>query len=282
MNRTLCNLFYVLKPCIPRKLQLFTRRQIGFHKKKKNDHIWPIDPEAGNTPDRWDGWPDQKKFAFVITHDVDTQKGHDRCYKLMDFDEQFGFKSSFNFVPEGYEISTKLLSDIAKRGFENGVHGLKHDGKLYKSKKIFQVRASKIKKYIKKWEAKGFRSPSMHHNLDWLHELEVQYDSSTFDTDPFEPQSEGVGTIFPFWVKNLSNQKGYVELPYTLPQDFTVFILLKEKTNEIWKQKLDWIAERGGMALVNVHPDYLNFDDKSHSIEEYPAKYYENFLVYIT
>ena len=55
-------------------------------------------------------------------------------------------------------------------------------------------------------------------------------------------------------------RSGYVELPYTLPQDSTLFLLLREKTNGIWKTKLDWIAQHGGMALLNTHPDYMRFD----------------------
>ena len=39
-----------------------------------------------------------------------------------------------------------------------------------------------------------------------------------------------------------------------------LFILMKEKNINIWKQKLDWIAEHGVMALMNTHPDYMNFD----------------------
>jgi hypothetical protein len=76
-------------------------------------------------------------------------------------------------------------------------------------------------------------------------------------------------------------QKGYVELPYTLPQDFTLFVLMKEKTFDIWKQKIDWIAENGGMALLNTHPDYMGFEDKKLTIDEYSFKYYEEFLRYI-
>jgi len=120
----------------------------------------------------------------------------------------------------------------------------------------------------------------MHHNLGWVHDLDIKYDASTFDTDPFEPQSDGVSTIFPFWVQG-SNKRGYVELPYTLPQDFTLFVLLQEKDIDIWKQKLDWIAEKGGMALLNTHPDYMNFGGKELRAEEYPAEYYEEFLHYI-
>ena len=73
----------------------------------------------------------------------------------------------------------------------------------------------------------------MHHDLDLIGALDIQYDLSTFDTDPFEPQPDGVGTIFPFWVDNKRNKNGgYVELPYTLPQDFTPFILMREKINK--------------------------------------------------
>ena len=63
---------------------------------------------------------------------------------------------------------------------------------------------------------------------------------------------------------NLLNQprSGYVELPYTLAQDSTLFLTLREKTIAIWKRKLDWIADHGGMALLNVHPDYVRFDAK--------------------
>ena len=37
-------------------------------------------------------------------------------------------------------------------------------------------------------------------------------------------------------------------MPYTLPQDSTLFLLLREETPDIWLHKLDWIAEHGGMA----------------------------------
>ena len=46
-------------------------------------------------------------------------------------------------------------------------------------------------------------------------------------------------------------------------------------------KKLAWIVSQGGMALVNVHPDYLYFGEGKKSIEEYPSDYYKNFLQYI-
>jgi hypothetical protein len=35
------------------------------------------------------------------------------------------------------------------------------------------------------------------------------------------------------------------------------------------------------MALINVHPDYMNFGEEKPSLEEYPARYYEEFLRYV-
>ena len=243
--------------------------------------MWPILESAGEPPDGWPGWPGQKRFALVLTHDVESGHGQRMCQRLMSLEEKLGFRSSFNFVPERYHVSPELRAHLTEHGFEVGVHGLKHDGKLFSSRKIFQERAVRINEYLRDWNAVGFRSPAMHHNLEWIHDLNIEYDLSTFDTDPFEPQSEGVSTIFPFWVRGAGVQEGYVELPYTLPQDFTLFILMKERNIEIWKQKLDWIAEKGGMVLANTHPDYMSFDGKWLGLEEYPVENYAELLRYI-
>ena len=55
---------------------------------------------------------------------------------------------------------------------------------------------------------------------------------------------------------------------------------MKEKSPAIWIDKLKWIAANGGMALINVHPDYLNFENKTES-EEFPVSYYSEFLEFI-
>jgi hypothetical protein len=198
------HLFYTLKPLIPRRVQLAMRRQLTLRKRKQCADVWPILEDAGRPPEGWKGWPDGKQFAFVLTHDVDTAKGHDNCLRLADLEESLGFRSSFNFVPERYEVSSSLRDDLWRRGFEIGVHGLVHDGKLFSSRKIFEERAKKINAYLKEWGSFGFRAPAMHHNLEWIGELNITYDASTFDTDPFEPQPDGVGTIFPFAVPKKS------------------------------------------------------------------------------
>lgn len=281
MRKYSINIFYKFKPFIPRWLQIAIRRQIVQYRLTRYSHIWPINEKAGAPPENWPGWPEGKRFALILTHDVDTSKGQDRCRNLAQLEMKLGFRSSFNFVPRRYKVSAELRNFLTEHGFEVGVHGLYHDGQYYHSYRIWAERSRIINQYLKEWDSCGFRSPSMHHNLDWIRDLDIQYDCSTFDTDPFEPYSDSVGTIFPFWVKGNDEQKGYVELPYTLPQDFTLFIMLKEKGIDIWKRKLNWIIQKGGMALVIVHPDYMSFDGDGFGLEDYPSQYYVEFLQYI-
>jgi peptidoglycan/xylan/chitin deacetylase (PgdA/CDA1 family) len=274
----LTRLFYRIKPLIPRRIQIEMRRIIVRRKRARYADVWPIDERAGNPPDGWAGWPEGKKFALVLCHDVETAEGQENCRKLMELEEKLGFRSSFGFVPERYPVSAELRKDLEKRGFEVAVHGLLHDGLYYKSRETFSGRAARINRYIKDWGAVGFRSPSMQHNLDWIHDLNIEYDSSTFDTDPFEPQPDGMGTIFPFWVQRKSGGKVYLELPYTLPQDHTLFVIMRERSIDIWKKKLDWISEKGGMALLISHPDYMRFDRPEEGFGRYPVKFYAEFL----
>ena len=258
------------------------RRCLVQYKRSKYTDRWPIDSHSTKPPRGWLGWPGGKKFAFILSHDVDTRKGYDNVLRLAELEEQMGFRSQFNFVPERYgEIRMDLLDKLKRRGFGVGVHGLYHDGKLFESKKIFAKNAIKINDYLKQWDSKSFSAPSMIRNHAWMHEhLDVDFCISTFDTDPFEPQPEGAGTIYPYWVQNDFSKRPFLELPYTIVQDFTLFLLLGEKSVDIWRQKLDWIASRGGMALLNTHPDYMNFRNSPNGLEEYPSSLFCDFLKY--
>ena len=280
IGRFIRKIYYFLKPFISRKHQLYIRRKLLSVQKDLYKNSWPINPGSKKKPANWIGWPDKKKFAIVLTHDVEWRAGHDKCKQLLKIEKELGFKSSFYFVPKRYKVDKELRDHIVSEGFEVGLHGLYHDGKLFQNKKIFMERAAKINEYLKEWNSVGFRSPAVHHNLEWIRELDVKYDLSTFDTDPFQPQADGVGTIFPFWVNGKNGRPGYLEIPYTLDQDFILFILMEEKSPAIWMKKLDWIVENGGMALVIVHPDYVNFENLT-THEEFPVKHYTDFLNYV-
>jgi hypothetical protein len=277
-------IYYQIKPLLPSAFRLFLRRRFTSKERERVKNIWPILLGSERIPDNWSGWPNGKGFVLVLTHDVEGKKGLDRCRQLMRLEMMHGFRSSFNLIPEAadYTVPRELREELVQNGFEVGVHDLHHDGKLYRTRHAFSENARRINHYLMEWNATGFRSGFMHHNLDWLHDLNIAYDASTFDTDPFEPQPDGLNTIFPAWIYNPVKQGGYVELPYTLPQDSTMFILLQEPSIEIWKSKLDWIAKHGGMALLNTHPDYMSMNGTGRGAWEYPVNFYEQFLKYVS
>ena len=277
----LIDLYYAIKPAIPHNVRLALRACLAARQRRRAENVWPINHSTAQPPEWWSGWPGGKRFAFVLTHDVEGRKGLERCKSLAELEMKLGFRSSFNFVPEGeYDTPSWLRSFLVENGFEVGVHDLHHDGTLYRSKADFSAGARRINQHLERWQAVGFRSAFMFHNLEWLKELNVLYDASTFDTDPFEPQPDGAKTIFPFWVER-PDGSGYVELPYTLSQDSTLYLILGEKTNDIWKRKLEWLAQRGGMALVNVHPDYTAFGERVNR-NEFPVTLYEEFLEHVS
>ncbi len=280
----LARTYYKLKPFIPRSVRWVMRRSRISRIMRQSADVWPIDESACGEPPGWRGWPYGKQFALVFTHDVESAEGVGRVRSLAEMEKRLGFCSSFNFIPEGpYEDPVQLREWLVKNGFEVGVHDLNHDGQLYQSRESFNQKAKDINDYLVKWSAVGFRSGFMLRELEWLHDLNILYDASTFDTDPFEPQPSGSGTIFPFHVKPMAESKrpGYIELSYTLPQDSTLFLLLREKTPEIWKRKLDWISRHGGLALVNIHPDYIDFEGGSRSSTCYPSTIVEEFLQFV-
>jgi glycosyltransferase involved in cell wall biosynthesis len=285
------------------------RRLFAKRKRKLYQSTWPINESAKAQPVGWQGWPEANNFAFIITHDVEGPDGLAKCRQLAELEMELGFRSSFNFIPEGdYRVPAELRDWLIQNGFEIGIHDLNHDGKLFDSPETFRRKARQINHYARDWKAVGFRAGFMLRNLDWYHHLDVQYDASTFDTDPFEPQPDGAGTIFPYWIPLpdvgstvgetvraksetagltdhsppvTRHNSGYVELPYTLPQDSTLFLVLQETTPDIWIRKLDWVAKHGGMALVNVHPDYLCFEGEPASARTFPIAHYRRLLEHV-
>jgi peptidoglycan/xylan/chitin deacetylase (PgdA/CDA1 family) len=197
-------------------------------------------------------WPGDRQFAFVLTHDVDSAAGFARIGEIARIERDLGFRSAWFVVPELYPVDWERLARLVEDGFEIGIHGLRHDGRLFASRAIFEARLPRINEYVRRCGAVGFRSPATLRRADWLQEIAVDYDASYFDTDPFEPQPGGTCSWWPFFLGRL------VELPYTLPQDFTLFEKLRLDAAALWIEKLELIERYRGMALMLTHPDYLD------------------------
>ena len=118
--------YYTLKPFIPRPLQIWFRRKFIRRRLKdpETHQGWPILEKAGQAPENWAGWPGDSKFALVLTHDVEHEKGLHLCKKLAEIELSLGFCSSYNFVPERYKLLDEIRTWLTTNGFEVGVHGL--------------------------------------------------------------------------------------------------------------------------------------------------------------
>ena len=272
--------YYRLKPFVPRTLTRLLRRIQSPSARASFPLGWPIEDRYARfqwevmrqllivtgqqSMDHHALWPDGRRFAFVLTHDVETEAGQAHVRAVAALDESSGFRSSFNFVPERYRLDHELIAELRERGFEIGVHGLKHDGKLFNSHAEFMQRTEGINAHLKDLDAVGFRSPLTMRNPEWMQALEIEYDLSFFDADPYEPMPGGTMSIWPFILGH------FVELPYTLMQDCTLTAILGETTPRLWLEKVDFIERFQGMALLNSHPDYL--------YEPVSRKIYADFL----
>src|SRR5271163_688805 len=110
-------LYYGIKPLIPPFVRRGIRRWFALRKRLQVSDVWPILPGSERPPDGWPGWPQGKKFAFVLTHDVEGPNGVAKCRQLMELEMKWGFRSSFNFIPEGgYRVTRELREELARNG----------------------------------------------------------------------------------------------------------------------------------------------------------------------
>jgi hypothetical protein len=260
--------FYVLKPLIPRRVQLALRRRYARRRPTDGFPAWPVEDSLVRLQAEYfraemerrgvdripfiNFWPDAKRFAFVLTHDVEGPVGLSNVARVLEVERQHGLVSAWYFVAEDYEIPRGTFELIRSAGGEVGLHGLTHNGTLFRDRASFESQLPGIHRYLREWGAAGFRSPATHRNAVWMHELGCLYDSSFPDTDPFEPQPGGCCSILPFFLREL------VELPITLLQDHTLFEILEQRTADIWISKADWLVENRGLVNVLVHPDYVD------------------------
>jgi hypothetical protein len=283
-NNLIKKIYYAARPL----LSVGARKHLQqFHLRKRRSipfPAWPVDMTVDNLcaelmslsvranggqriPFVW-FWPEDYQGCVLMTHDVEQEEGRAFCGDLMDLDDRYGIRSSFQVVPEErYSVTDSFLESIRARGFELNVHDLNHDGHLFETRELFLERANKINEYAGKWRVEGFRTGGMYRNAEWTDALQFDYDMSFPNASHLEPQIGGCCTVMPFFAGRL------VQLPLTATQDYTLFHILEKYSIDLWKEELDSIASSNGLAMFIVHPDYV--------IEPRARRVYENLLAYL-
>jgi hypothetical protein len=268
--------YYALRPIIPFAARSYLKRLVVKGWKQNAFPSWPVDRTVDETLEKlllmamkaqgvsavpfiW-FWPRAYSGCVVMTHDVETSAGLDFCSNLMDLNDRYGIKSSFEIVPkERYLVPARLLQEIRDRDFEINVHDWNHDGRLFSERNLFLERAKEINEVAERWGALGFRSGALYRNLEWYDAFTFEYDLSVPNVGHLDPQPGGCCTIMPYFVGNI------LEIPLTAVQDYMLFHLLNDYSIELWKRQLATILEHHGMASFIVHPDYV-IDSRPRSV----------------
>lgn len=274
-------LYYRLRPVLGVRIRKHLQRLYFQGWERISFPHWPVDFTVENTletlltlairaagasriPMIW-FWPKGAKSCTIVTHDVETAAGRDFCPRLMDLNESFGIKSSFQIVPEErYAVPPSLIAGIRARGHEVNVQDLNHDGLLYRDRTEFLRRAQKINQYGREYGAAGFRAAVLYRNPDWYDALQFSYDMSIPNVAHLDPQRGGCCTVFPYFIGEM------LELPVTVTQDYSLFHILGQYSTDLWRQQIDLIRARHGLISVIVHPDYI--------LTERPRRVYTDLL----
>jgi hypothetical protein len=282
MNRSIKRkAYYLMRPFLPTAVRKHLQRLAlrGWHRAQFPS--WPVDQTVDRVFDEvmalvlranpgeripfiW-FWPDGLPGCAIVTHDVETAVGRDFCNFLMDLDDSFSIKSSFQLVPEvRYDIPDEFLNTLRERGFEINVHDYNHDGELFCDREQFLQRVARINASGKKFQARGYRSGVLYRNIDWYDNFEYAYDMSVPNVGHLDPQPGGCCTTKPFFIGRM------LEIPVVATQDYTLFNILGRYSTDLWEQQIECVLRQNGLISFIVHPDYL--------IEKRARKVYSDLL----
>src|SRR5579863_10715728 len=212
--------YYLVRPLLPVPVRKHLQKMLLMNWDKLLFPHWPVDFTVDKLFERsllmtlrsqgldripfiW-FWPDGASGCVIMTHDVETVEGRDFCSSLMDIDDRFGIKASFQVVPERrYDVPKSYLDDIRNRGFEVNVPDLNHDGRLFRDRDVFLTRVTKINAYGRQWGARGFRAAVLYRRQEWFDALEFAYDMSVPNVAHLDPQHGGCCTVMPYFVGDI-------------------------------------------------------------------------------
>jgi hypothetical protein len=261
-------LYYLLRPFTNRTVRKRIQKFHARNWEKTPFPRWPVDTTVeticekllslaieargvDRVPFVW-FWPDGAQGCVMVTHDVESEAGRDFCPELMDLDDSFGIKASFQIVPEErYEVSSKFLETFRNRGFEVGIQDLNHDGRLFDNREEFLHRVLIINRYATEYGAKGFRAAVLYRKPDWYNSLNFSFDMSIPNVAHLDAQHGGCCTVMPYFIGDV------LELPVTTSQDYALFHLLNQRSTDLWKTQTELILGKNGMASFIIHPDYV-------------------------
>jgi peptidoglycan/xylan/chitin deacetylase (PgdA/CDA1 family) len=201
-------------------------------------------------------WPDGKRFAVALTHDVDTAQGLRQAERFARIEHDAGVVSAWYVVPRRFQLDHAVLQALAGAGHEIGCHGYDHRNRTpFLPRAAISARLEECRPFLEDYAVQGYRSPGLLRTSALYAELSARfvYDTSAPDTEWYTGIApyNGCCTVLPFWRGQL------LILPVTLPLDALLihYGLAPRKILELWRAKIDWIARVGGLAVITTHTE---------------------------
>ena len=236
---------------------------IGFPQLRLDDLVeslrllcWTL---AAGTPARLASpWPEGRRAAITLTHDVDTPwildpARRDLLDALLDAECSLGYRGAWYLTAKPLRLArhAAALERIAECGHEIGSHGWNHDAKLdYVSERRQSQRMQRVLDRFGDRRVSGIRTPWNCRSPRLLDVLSrhFAYDSSVPNASAFYSYASNSGccSVFPY-----RHASGILEIPATLPPDTA---LDPSERYQVLGQLVDRIVELGGVAVVTVHP----------------------------
>ncbi|MBI5247799.1 MAG: DUF2334 domain-containing protein [Elusimicrobia bacterium] len=209
-------------------------------------------------------WPQGKKYAFIVTHDVDSAWLYkdDNLAGFMKMEGDMGVPGAWYFVNNLYEHDYAKIDRLVAGGHEIGLHGDNHDHKIsFLSDAEIEKRLSGCRKLIDRYRITGYRAPHYLRTPRFYEHLKryVRYDTSMHDaynpTSKVSLMREGCSSLLPFTLSD--DQESLLELPITIPEDYELYDP-EAGASSVIEGQLAQIAEvkrRGGLANLVIHPE---------------------------
>ncbi|UCE60862.1 MAG: hypothetical protein JSU63_03750 [Phycisphaerales bacterium] len=208
-------------------------------------------------------WPDGKRFAVTLNHDIDS----DYCFKrrgvlqsFHDIEHNAGLRSAWMVVTKLLDAGRSALDELHAAGHEIGFHGSIHDHRLaFLPPEEMARRIECAVELIDAYGTAGIRSPAylrtpaLFRALDGILEYDMSMHDVIFGPLSLSKYHEGCSTCMPFFIEGMN----LLEIPTTVPEDWT-FDLQGTSLEQAWNvqvQTVERIKSRAGVANILTHPE---------------------------
>ena len=239
-------------------------------------------------------WPDGKRAAVLLTHDLDSAEGLGRIGEFRAIERDHGFPAAWFVVSDHYPIPWKFLEAAVADGGEAGSHGHRHDGRTpFLPEPEIRRRLDACRRLLSPLHARVFRldskarSPALWRILPEFFDIDSSVPDADheggcatwfpfrrgavsaspdlrgggtpplpLDTDDLGPRPAGAGSPRPY-SRRVDGYPSILEIPMTLPLDSSLLLAGRTPAGVLaaWRSKLARIRSACGVAVLTTHPE---------------------------